>query len=85
MNATMLFRPFLDDVVRGVIVGGEHHTARLFYENRQQGRDITADTYEALLQAGSDLLGELKQECGQAFPMIYPLKAWSLRILEATP
>lgn len=66
--------------VNGIIVGGEWKTGRLFYEGRPQREQFTGDTDEDLRAKADIMLRAIKDECGQAFEMIYPNSVWELRI-----
>lgn len=68
------------ECVDGQIIGGFHIIGHLFYEGRPQGRDLWADDEAELRVKANEAYQQIKDECGQAFEMIYPADAWELRI-----
>ena len=72
---------FTDDV-NGQIIGGDHVTGQLYYEDRPQRSQLYADDTDALRRQAADTLAQIKQECRHAFAEIYPRDAWTLRIHE---
>jgi hypothetical protein len=72
---------FTDDVT-GLVIGGDHVTGQLYYEDRPQHSQLYADDTDALRRRAADALAQIKRECGRAFADIYPRDAWTLRIHE---
>lgn len=68
------------DETRGVIIGGDYHAGRLFYDGRSQGAVVTGDSeteVETALRAQYEVL---KAEMGEVFALIYPGDCWEVRI-----
>lgn len=72
---------FKDDDVRGVIIGGDYISGRLFYEDRPQGGRVYADSEEELKHILRKRLEDIKLDCGDVYAAIYQKEsAWSIRI-----
>lgn len=71
------------DDVRGVIVGGDHVMARLYYDGRPQGATIYACNEGSALDKARALKAATMAEMGQAAFLIFPNDAaWEMRIFD---
>jgi len=66
------------DDVNGIIVGGNELHGRIFYDNRQQGNDLYADSENELKTIANDKIESLKKE--YAGICYCDGKEWELRI-----
>lgn len=69
-----------DEDVSGQIVGGEYVQGAVYYDGRKQGRCLYGRTDEELRRQADAFIAEKREECGQAFAMIWPKPLWELRI-----
>lgn len=70
------------DEPRGIIIGGEYYTGKIFYDNRcQTYNPIYADTQEELIIKAEEIVNNLKKEnCPIG---LYPDNSkWELRVYE---
>lgn len=80
MNTTT-YKDFTDDV-QGVVVGTYFQQAFLTYEGRKQGSTIYARTDEEAKEVANAYIQNQREECGEAFAMIYPNKAaWQVKFV----
>lgn len=68
------------EIVDGIIIGGSHMTGQLFYEGRPQSGKLHGDSDDELREEARKAKQGWKDQCGEAFSMIYPNNAWELRI-----
>ncbi|MGZ8887994.1 MAG: hypothetical protein ACXW1D_00380 [Halobacteriota archaeon] len=76
----MMRADFTDDV-SGVIIGEFLQQAILTYEGRKQGPTMYVRTDEDAKQQAQAYIAEQRAECGAAFAMIYPNKAWQIKFI----
>ena len=69
------------DETQGTIIGGEYFTGKIFYDNRQQGNTITADTHEELIIQAEQIVSDYKEKfCGFPCYLYTDNSKWELRI-----
>lgn len=69
------------DDVRGVIIGGESVQSALFYDGRQQGADIYADSEQEAVEIGNARRDKLVAELGGHPCYLYQQhELWEVRI-----
>lgn len=71
-----------DDDVRGVIIGGDFLTGRVFYDGREQRyQAFYADTEEELIAQAREFVEEMKAKFKDSPCYLYPDDSkWELRI-----
>jgi hypothetical protein len=70
--------------VTGTIIGGDHKCARLYYDGRQQGGQLSGNTDADLIAGGRTLRNSLRLEWGPAWFDSHfsdPSK-WEVRIMD---
>ncbi len=67
------------DDVNGTIIGGDFYHGQVFYDNRPQSKVLYGYTQDELTGKLSERLNEIKNECKEAFRLIYPFEAWEFR------
>jgi hypothetical protein len=69
------------DDVRGVIIGGDYVSWRLYYDDRPQGGTEYADSEEEAVSAGRLLCSRLKREfCGWPCYLYPDNSKWEVRV-----
>lgn len=66
--------------VNGVIIGEIGFQGALYYNGTKQGGTIYGVSDDEIIEKGKTALQEIKNNLGESYQMIFPLKVWEIRI-----
>ena len=79
----MIMNTWNEEEVGGVVVGTYYRVGRLYYEGRPQGSNIQGTTDEEIVEKARRHLDTIRQNCGQAYLLVYPNRdRWEVRLFD---